>query len=124
MRGEDRTSGSLFSYVDIEGRIPARHPLRAMRRLTNAALADLDGAFSALYEACGRPSIPPERLLRATLLQLLFSLRSERQLVERIEFDLLFRWFVGLSIDEEAITRYTFIDDRDRLVRHEIARID
>src|SRR5271154_6390709 len=64
MRGEDRTSGTLFSYVDIEGRIPARHPLRAMRRLTNAALANLDGAFSALYEGCGRPSIPPERLLR------------------------------------------------------------
>ena len=83
MRGEDRTSGALFSYVDIEARIPAKHPLRAMRRLTNAALADLDGAFSALYEACGRPSIPPERLLRATLLQLLYSIRSERQLVER-----------------------------------------
>ena len=75
MRGEDRTSGTLFSYVDIEGRIPARHPLRAMRRLTNAALANLDGAFSALYEGCGRPSIPPERLLRATLLQLLYSIR-------------------------------------------------
>ena len=85
MRGEDRTSGALFSYVDIEGRIPARHPLRAMRRLTNAALADLDRTFSALYEAFGRPSIPPERLLRATLLQLLYSIRSERQLVERID---------------------------------------
>jgi transposase len=91
MRGEDRTSGALFSYVDIEARKPARHPLRAMRRLTNATLADLNGAFSALYERCGRPSIPPERLLPATLLQLLHSLRSERQLVERIEFDLLFR---------------------------------
>ena len=98
MRGEDRTTGALFSYVDIEAWIPARHPLRAMRRLTDAALADLDGAFSALYEACGRPSIPPERLLRATLLQLLYSIRSERQLVERLEFDMLFRWFVGLSI--------------------------
>src|ERR1700674_1502224 len=122
MRGEDRTSGSLFSYVDIEGRIPARHPLRAMRRLTNAALADLDGAFSALYEACGRPSIPPERLLRATLLQLLYSLRSERQLVERIEFDLLFRWFVGLSIDEKVFDASSFSKNRDRLLTQEIAQ--
>jgi transposase len=122
MRGEDRTSGTLFSYVDIEGRIPARHPLRAMRRLTNAALANLDGAFSALYEGRGRPSIPPERLLRATLLQLLYSIRSERQLVERIEFDLLFRWFVGLSIDEKVFDASTFSKNRDRLLTQEIAQ--
>ena len=122
MRGEDRTSGTLFSYVDIEGRIAARHPLRAMRRLTNAALANLDGAFSALYEGCGRPSIPPERLLRATLLQLLYSIRSERQLVERIEFDLLFRWFVGLSIDEKVFDASTFSKNRDRLLTQEIAQ--
>jgi transposase len=122
MRGEDRTSGTLFSYVDIEGRIPARHPLRAMRRLTNAALANLDGAFSALYEGCGRPSIPPERLLRATLLQLLYSIRWERQLVERIEFDLLFRWFVGLSIDEKVFDASTFSKNRDRLLTQEIAQ--
>src|SRR6516164_4367878 len=102
MRGEDRTSGAMFSYVDIEARIPAKHPLRAMRRLTDGALGELDGVFSALYEAIGRPSIPPERLLRATLLQLLYTIRSERQLVERIEFDLLFRWFVGLAIDERG----------------------
>src|ERR1700683_2675542 len=76
MRGEDRTSGALFSYVDVEARIPARHPLRAMRRLTSAALAELDARFSALYQGIGRPSIPPERLLRASLLQLLYSLRS------------------------------------------------
>ena len=91
MRGEDRASGALFSYVDVEARIRARHPLGAMRRLTDAALSELDRAFSALYEGCGRPSIPPERLLRASLLELLYSIRSERQLVERIEFDLLFR---------------------------------
>src|SRR5271163_3362271 len=82
MRGEDRTSGALFSYVDVEARIAANHPLRAMRRLTNAALTELDARFSALYEGIGRPSIPPERLLRAVLLQLLYSIRSERQLVE------------------------------------------
>jgi transposase len=122
MRGEDRTSGALFSYVDIEARIPVRHPLRAMRRLTNAALSELDQAFSALYEACGRPSIPPERLLRATLLQLLYSIRSERQLVERIEFDLLFRWFVGLSIDETVFDASTFSKNRDRLLTREIAQ--
>jgi transposase len=122
MRGEDRTDGALFSYVDIEARIPAKHPLRAMRRLTNAALAELDGAFSALYEACGRPSIPPERLLRATLLQLLYSIRSERQLVERLEFDMLFRWFVGLSIDEKVFDASTFSKNRDRLLTQEIAQ--
>jgi transposase len=122
MRGEDRTSGALFCYVDIEARIPAQQPLRAMRRLTDAALAGLDRPFSALYERIGRPSIPPERLLRATLLQLLYSIRSERQLVERIEFDLLFRWFVGLSIDEKVFDASTFSKNRDRLLTHEIAQ--
>ena len=102
MRGEDRTSGAFLSYVDIEAGMAAKHPLRALRPLTNVALADLDGAFSALYQAIGRRSIAPERLLRATLLQLLHTIRLERQLVERVEFDLLFRWFVGLSIDEKA----------------------
>ena len=122
MRGEDRTSGALFSYVDVEARIPVKHPLRAMRRLTNAALGELDGAFSALYEAIGRPSIPPERLLRATLLQLLYTIRSERQLVERIAFDMLFRWFVGLSIDEKVFDASTFSKNRDRLLTQEIAQ--
>jgi transposase len=122
MRGEDRTSGALFSYVGIEARIGANHPLRAMRRLTNAALAELDARFSALYEAVGRPSIPPERLLRASLLQLLYSIRSERQLVERLEFDMLFRWFVGLTIDERVFDASTFSKNRDRLLTHEIAQ--
>jgi transposase len=122
MRGEDRTSGALFSYVDVEARIPANHPLRAMRRLTDAALAALDARFSALYEGIGRPSIPPERLLRAVLLQLLYSLRSERQLVERLEFDMLFRWFVGLTIDERVFDASTFSKNRDRLLTHETAQ--
>src|SRR6202453_133622 len=108
MRGEDRTSGALFSDLDVEARLPAQHPLRAMRRLTNAALAELDARFSALYEGIGRPSIPPERLLRASLLQLLSSIRSERQLFERREFDMLFRWFVGLMIDEKVFDASTF----------------
>jgi transposase len=120
MRGEDLTSAALFSYVDVEARIPANHPLRTMRRLTNAALAELDARFSALYE--GRPSIPPERLLRAVLLQLLYSIRSERQLVERLEFDMLFRWFVGLTIDEKVFDASTFSKNRDRLLTHAIAQ--
>ncbi len=122
MRGEDRTSGALFSYIDVEARVPTKHRLRAMRRLTNAALAELDARFCALYEAVGRPSIPPERLLRATLLQLLYSIRSERQLVERLEFDMLFRWFVGLSLDETVFDASTFSKNRDRLLTHEIAQ--
>jgi transposase len=122
MRGEDRTSGTLFSYVDVEARIPGKHPLRAMRGLTDAALADLDRAFSSVYVGFGRPSIPPERLLRAGLLQLLYSIRSERQLVERIEFDMLFRWFVGLSLDEKVFDASTFSKNRDRLLTHETAQ--
>ena len=122
MRGEDRTSGALFSYVDIEARIPTKHPLRAMRRLVNAALDELDGSFSGLYEKVGRPSIPPERLLRAMMLQLLYTIRSERQLVERLEFDILFRWFVGLSIDDKAFDASSFSKNRDRLLTHEIAQ--
>jgi len=122
MRGEDLTSGALFSYVDVEARIAANHPLRAMRRLTNVALTELDARFSALYEGIGRPSIPPERLLRAVLLQLLYSIRSERQLVERLEFDMLFRWFVGLSIDEKVFDASTFSKNRDRFLTHEIAQ--
>ena len=92
MRGQERLDRSLFSYVDLEARVPAKHPLRVMRGLVNASLAALDGAFDALYSHDGRPSIPPEHLLRATLLQLLYTIRSERQLVDRLEFDLLFRW--------------------------------
>ena len=93
-----------------------------MRRQTNAALAELDARFSTLYEGIGRPSIAPERLLRASLLQLLYSIRSERQLVERLEFDMLFRWFVGLSIDEKVFDASTFSKNRDRLLTREIAQ--
>ena len=111
MRGEDRTSGALFSYIDIEAVIGAKHPLRAMRRLTNGAIAEFDGKFSALYEAVGRPSIPPGRLLRAALLQLLHSIRAERQLVERLEFDMLFGCFVGLSLEEKVFDASTFREE-------------
>jgi transposase len=100
MRGEDRRTGSLFSYVDLEARVGKDHPLRAIRLLVNEALAALASEFAALYEPIGRPSIPAEKLLRAMLLQAFYSIRSERQLMERLEFDLLFRWFVGLGIDD------------------------
>jgi transposase len=98
MRGSDERCGSLFSYVDLESRVRRDHPLRTIREIANAVLADLTGEFAELYPPrLGRPSIPPERLLRAMLLQAFYGLRSERQLMERMEFDLLFRWFVGLG---------------------------
>ena len=97
MRGTDETSGSTFSYVDLEERIPARHPLRKIGQVVNEALASLDAEFEALYTDSGRPSIAPERLIRASLIQILFSIRSERQLMEQMEYNLLFRWFVGLG---------------------------
>src|SRR5215210_5737409 len=100
MRGSDKRSGSLFSYVDLEARVRRDHPLRAIRHFADAALGALTVGFGELYSSTGRPSIPPEMLLRAMLLQAFYTIRSERQLMERMEFDLLFRWFVGLSIDD------------------------
>ena len=100
MRGTDERSGSLFSYVDLEARVPKGHPLRAIREIVNEALWALEDDFAAMYAPMGRPSIPPEKLLRALLLQAFYTIRSERQLMERLEFDLLFRWFVGLGIDD------------------------
>lgn len=122
MRGTDHRSGSLFSYVDLEARVPVSHPLRRMRELSDAALKVLDGAFSELYSPLGRPSIPPERLLRASLLQLLYSIRSERQLMERLEFDLLFRWFVGLGIDDAVWDASSFAKNRDKVLGEGIAQ--
>src|SRR3954463_13350859 len=115
MRGSDQQSGSLFSYVDIEARVAADHPLRQIRALVNAALEQLDRTFAKLYADEGRPSIAPERLLRASLLQLFYSIRSERQLMERLDFDLLFRWFVGLGIDDPVWDATVFTKNRDRL---------
>jgi transposase len=121
MRGSDKRPGELFSYVDVEQRIRLDHPLRAIRALTDAALAMLSGDFAALYSGIGRPSIAPEMLLRAMLLQAFYSVRSERQLMERLEFDLLFRWFVGLGIDDAVWDHSTFSKNRDRLLEGEIA---
>lgn len=122
MRGEDRRSGSLFSYVDIEARVPAEHPLRQIREIVNEALSGLNRSFETLYAREGRPSIPPERLLRASLLQLFYSVRSERQLMERLDFDLLFRWFVGLGVDDPVWDATVFSKNRDRLLNTEIAQ--
>jgi len=122
MRGTDETSGSLFSYVDLEARIPAQHPLRKIRQVVNEALASLDGEFDALYTDFGRPSIAPERLIRASLLQILFSVRSERQLMEQMQYNLLFRWFVGLGIDVPVWVPTVFTKNRDRLRTTEMSR--
>jgi transposase len=121
MRGSDRRSGELFSYVDLEKRIRADHPLRAIRSLTDGALEALSGDFAALYSGTGRPSIPPEQLLRAMLLQAFYSIRSERQLMERLEHDLLFKWFVGLGVDDGVWDHSSFSKNRDRLLDGEMA---
>ena len=122
MRGSDERTAALFSYVDVESRIRQDHPLRQVRQIANTALAALDGDFEVLYpRQLGRPSIPPERLLRAMLLQVFYGIRSERQLMERIEFDLLFRWFVGLGVDEAVWDHSSFSTNRDRLLDGEIA---
>lgn len=121
MRGSDERTGSLFSYVDLEVRVRGDHPLRPIREIANAALSDLSGVFATLYTDFGRPSIAPEKLLRAMLLQAFYGLRSERQLMERLEFDLLFRWFVGLGVDDPVWDHSTFSKNRDRLLEGEIA---
>jgi transposase len=122
MRGTDETSGSLFSYVDLEDRIPARHPLRKIRQVVNDALISLDGEFAAIYADFGRPSIAPERLIRASLIQILFSIRSERQLMEQMQYNLMFRWFVGLGIDDPVWVPTVFTKNRDRLLTTEMSR--
>jgi transposase len=122
MRGSDGRSGSLFSYVDLEARVRRDHPLRPIREIANAALAALSEDFVALYPPrLGRPSIAPERLLRAMLLQAFYGIRSERQLMERMEFDLLFRWFVGLGMDDLVWDHSSFTKNWDRLLEGEIA---
>src|SRR3979409_1211307 len=100
MRGQDNQQSAMYSYLSPEERVPADHPLRAMRGMTDRALKDLSRKFNTLYATTGRPSIPPEKLLRALLLQILYTIRSERQLMEQLDYNLLFRWFVGLNPDD------------------------
>ena len=121
MRGEDRSSGSLFSYVDLERRVPADHPLRALREIVDEALASLSGEFSGLYSTRGRQSIAPEKLLRALLLQAFYSIRSERQLMEQLDYNLLFRWFVGLGVDDRVWDATVFCHNRNRLIEGAVA---
>jgi transposase len=121
MRGADRKQSQLFSYVSLEDRIPRRHPLRRMRKYTDRILAELSPEFDAIYATDGRPSIPPEQLLRALLLQVLYSIRSERLLMEQLDYNLLFRWFVGLELDDRVWVPTVFTKNRDRLIEGEIA---
>src|SRR6267154_1396363 len=121
MRGSNQRSGELFSYVDLEARVRGDHPLRPIREVADAALKDLSDDFAGLYTNFGRPSIAPEKLLRAMLLQAFYGVRSERHLMERMEFDLLFRWFVGLGVDDAVWDHSTFSKNRDRLLEGEIA---
>ena len=121
MRGWDGRSEVLFSYVNCERRVAKDHPLRAMLRIVDEALAVLSPEFEGLYAKFGRPSIPPERLLRALLLQAFYSVRSERQLMEQLEYNLLFRWFVGLSLDDEIWDVTVFTKNRERLIEGDIA---
>ena len=121
MRGSDDRTGPLFSYVSLEDRIPADHPLRSIRLLTDQALAMISPELSAVYSDFGRPSIPPEQLLRALLLQVLYTVRSERLLMEQLQYNLLFRWFVGLSIDDPVWDHSSFSKNRDRLLDGDVA---
>ena len=121
MRGADDGQQGMFSYVSLEERVPANHPLRPIRAMTNRALQALTEEFSAMYSTIGRPSIAPERLLRALLVQALYSIRSERLLMEQLDYNLLFRWFVGLRIDEGIWDATVFTKNRDRLLEAEMA---
>lgn len=122
MRGADDRTGGLFSYVRLEDRIAADHPLRSIRSLVEEVLERLSGRLAGLYSHTGRPSIPPEQLLKATLLQAFFSVRSERQLMEQIDYNLLFRWFVGLELDDRVWDASSFSKNRDRLLEADVAR--
>jgi transposase len=122
MRGWDARSEALFSYLSCEARVPKDHPLRPIRQIVDEALAALSPEFEKLYARFGRPSIPPERLLRALLLQAFYSVRSELQLMEQLDYNLLFRWFVGLSLDAAVWDVTVFTKNRQRLIEGDIAR--
>ena len=121
MRGADIQQDTLFSMVIPEERVPKDHPLRPIRRMVNAALKEMDADFNALYSDMGRDSIAPEKLLRAQLLMALYTIRSERQLMEQIDYNLLFRWFVGFSMDDKVWNHSVFSKNRDRLLEGEVS---
>src|ERR1700691_120371 len=122
MRGDEGKQDLMFSYVKLERRVAGDHPLRAIRAMTDKALGEMDGHFSTLYARGGRPSIAPERLIRAQLLQVLYSVRSERQLMEQLDYNLLFRWFVGLNMDDRVWNVTVFTKNRERLMRGGISQ--
>ena len=121
MRGDDPRHDGMFSYITPEARVRPDHPLRPIRRMTDAALERLSPRFDRLYSTTGRPSIPPEKLLRALLLQMLYSIRSERLLMEELDYNILYRWFVGLSLDDAVWDATTFTKNRDRLLDGDVA---
>src|SRR6266853_2065161 len=121
MRGADEQQSQIFSYLSPEARVRKDHPLRAVRAMVDEVLAQMSGAFDAMYASVGRPSIPPEKLLRAQLLQMLYSIRSERLLMEEMDYNLLFRWFVGLNADDDVWDATVFTKNRDRLLEADIA---
>src|SRR5271169_4690572 len=122
MRGDEKQQGGMFSYVSMEERVPQDHPLRPIRRLVEQILATMSKRFDELYAENGRPSIPPERLLRALILQVFYSIRSERLLMEQLDYNLLFRWFVGLEIDDRVWDPTVYTKNRDRLLNQEVAQ--
>lgn len=121
MRGSDPKQPVIFSYVALEDRVPKDHPLRTIRRIVDRVLEALSGDFSRMYAHTGRPSVPPEQMLRALLIQVLYSVRSERQLMEQLDYNLLFRWFVGLNADDPVWSATTFSKNRDRLLAGDVA---
>lgn len=122
MRGDDQQQSGMFSYVSVEERVPQDHPLRAIRKLVDQILARMATELDGLYAKTGRPSVPPERLLRAALLQIFYSIRSERMLMEQLNYNLLFRWFVGLEVDEPVWNHAVFSKNRERLLNQDVAR--
>src|SRR5271154_381343 len=122
MRGMDHQQGHVFSYLSAEERVRKDHPLRVVRAMTDEILREMSPVFDSMYARGGRPSIPPEKLLRAQLLQMLYSVRSERLLMEEIDYSMLFRWFVGLNLDEEVWDATTFTKNRDRLLEADVAK--
>jgi transposase len=122
MRGDDQRQSGMFSYISPEKRVPKGHPLRPIREMVDRALEELSPRFETLYARTGRPSIAPERLLRALLLQVLYTVRSERQLMEQLDYNLLFRWFVGLNADDPVWDPTVFTKNRDRLLAGDVAQ--
>src|SRR5471032_870863 len=123
MRGDDNQQDGMFSYVSPEKRVPADHPLRPIRKMVDEILKEMSPKFAELYSKVGRPSIAPERLLRSLLLQIFYSVRSERMLIEQLEYNLLFRWFVGMEMDEAVWNHAVYSKNRERLLNEELARV-